>query len=88
MPLRWRTPNPGLGPTLGYDAGGLWVAKVVRRGNGWDAWYDPNGLQQPPRSPFGQDPAGKRLGHWASAGEAKAKVDRHRDRLTRTRPTG
>ena len=82
VPLRWETPNPGLGPTLGHDAAGLWVARVVRRGNGREAWYDANGLGRPPTAPFGPEPAGTWLGFWASPGEARARTDRHHDRLT------
>jgi hypothetical protein len=71
---------------LGYDAAGLWVARVVRVGNGYEAWHDANGLERPATAPFGQDPAGTRLGFWTSAGEAMTRTDRHHDRLTRDRP--
>ena len=47
MPLSWETPHPGLGPTLGYDADGVLVARVRRVRNAWHGWYDTAGLDRP-----------------------------------------
>jgi hypothetical protein len=82
MPLTWETPNPGLGPTLGYDAEGVWIARVRKVRNAWHGWYDPAGLERPPRALSGpaDDEAGYLVGTWASAGEALAAVDRYHDR--------
>jgi hypothetical protein len=87
MPLSWETPNPGLGPTLGYDADGTWVARVRKVRNAWLGWYDADGLDRPPRAPFGQPDDLAPVGSWSSAGEALEAVVRYHDRQSPGRST-
>jgi len=69
-------PTPGLDPTLGYDTEGVWVARERKVRNAWHG--------RPPRAPFGPaGDAGFLVGTWASAGEARAAVDRYHDRHDR-----
>ena len=77
--LRWEPQVFDL--SLAFDETGRQVGRVRRWRNGWEAHYDPNGLERPPIGLTG-GPAdeGHRLGHWASAGEACRAVERHHDR--------
>ena len=80
MALAWETPNPGLGPSLGYDAEGTWVARIRKVRNVWHGWYDPAGLERPPRAPFGQNDPGTLIGTWNTAEETMQALDQHHDR--------
>jgi hypothetical protein len=79
--LTWTT--TGFGLSLGLRADGLQVARVRRWRQGWEAHYDPAGLDRP-QERFGArvDQSRHRLGAWGSAGEARVAADRHHDRLT------